>query len=456
MQLSSMDCRTKILLTCAGVLLCALGATIVGCSNGAADYVYRHYQVDNTLTRKLRQLHADTSVRIYEQPIDWAARYPFATEAAPQTSPYAQARALYHDLQATKQKTEQWLNKHILGYDTLLELANRYKATLRWNIEPLHGRNSVVTLPDGQLISFRARCDTTELAAQTAELADFCQARGIPFLMVLAPGKISRNETYAGTLDFSNENGDEYTAGLRARHVPYLDLRDALEAEGLDQHSMFYRTDHHWTATAGLWASSKIAAWLNTYSGYDIDLTQLSPSAYTKERLPHYYLGSYGEPLTTARVQPDDFVIYRPKAPVRLHITVPTMRIDQHGDFDITYNWDVIRPNHPTTATQSAYSTGAYGGYSYGRRALSRLHNETRHDGHRLLMLCDSYANVVRPFLALGTETITSIDPRQFTGSIHRYIEDEQPDAIVLLYYIGELSDHFDDKTPHTASFDFH
>ena len=50
-----------------------------------------------------------------------------------------------------------------------------------------------------------------------------------------------------------------------------------------------------------------------------------------------------------------------------------------------------------------------------------------------VLVIKDSYANAVLPFLALTTRKVTMIDPRYFDGSIKDYIKNNKPDVVLLL-----------------------
>ena len=64
---------------------------------------------------------------------------------------------------------------------------------------------------------------------------------------------------------------DVFLDRIRGAGVNAIDLRDNIEEENINVSDLFYRTDHHWTTKAGLWASWIIAEGLNDYCGYHID-----------------------------------------------------------------------------------------------------------------------------------------------------------------------------------------
>ena len=104
------------------------------------------------------------------------------------------------------------------------------------------------------------------------------------------------------------------------------------------------------------------------------------------------------------------------------------MDIDRTGDFSIFYDMKKMTP-------LTAYDT-----YAYGNRALLQIQNQAKKDGRKLLLIHDSFADVMTPFLALGMEYLQSIDPRYFYGSLQTFIEKERPDTVILFYDIIEFN----------------
>ena len=70
-----------------------------------------------------------------------------------------------------------------------------------------------------------------------------------------------------------------------------------------------------------------------------------------------------------------------------------------------------------------------------------KIHNENSSNGKKILVLKDSFGRVVTPYLALGVDETSVIDLRHFTGSLKSYIEEYKPDAVIMLYYPGNLGE---------------
>ncbi len=72
--------------------------------------------------------------------------------------------------------------------------------------------------------------------------------------------------------------------------------------------------------------------------------------------------------------------------------------------------------------------------YLFGKPAETVITNNTITDGKKILILRDSFAQVVAPFLALGTHEVDLICDQKFSGSICSYIRENKPDVILIIY----------------------
>jgi hypothetical protein len=70
----------------------------------------------------------------------------------------------------------------------------------------------------------------------------------------------------------------------------------------------------------------------------------------------------------------------------------------------------------------------------YGDKQVITVHNKLVHDGKKILLVKDSFAEVVSPFLSLGVEELHILDLRYFNGSIKSYVAQQQPDMVVVMY----------------------
>ena len=83
---------------------------------------------------------------------------------------------------------------------------------------------------------------------------------------------------------------------LEEAGVPYLDLREEMQAEGISVTDAFYTTDHHWKPQTGLWAFGKILEKLETTGAIpSVDPVYTDPGNYSFEIHENTFLGSSGK-----------------------------------------------------------------------------------------------------------------------------------------------------------------
>ena len=74
--------------------------------------------------------------------------------------------------------------------------------------------------------------------------------------------------------------------------------------------------------------------------------------------------------------------------------------------------------------------------------SLLRVENLLGGNGKRLLVLQDSFSLVVIPFFSLGYERVDYLDLRLWDGDLLAYIDETQPDMVLVLYNPGALEDN--------------
>jgi hypothetical protein len=314
---------------------------------------------------------------------------------------------------------------------SFIELAVRYEKIAGWNIL----NADIFDLGNGQLtevvkkavVSPQYPYGVNTPAAALYGLYDFLRGLDIDFLYVQSPHKIRRGDAVTGTLDFSAENTDRLLSALSSRRIPCVDMRKNIEEENLDHRSLFYQTDHHWKTETGLWAAKTIARYLNENKGFAIDLTVLDPERYRYEIFRNWHLGILGKKVTLVQARADDFTFISPGFDTDFSLKIPDKHIDARGDFDVFIE-------HAMLDTKNSYLLDAYGAYLYGNRPLISIHNNKLSGGKKVLLIKDSFANMVAPFLSTGIADLDIVDARIFDGSIETYIEKNRPDMVIVLY----------------------
>ena len=418
------------------------------------------FAMDNGFTRTILfdipEFQPQTLKRHEKTEIDWAARYPFAEKDAPadeeeKTLWNFKERLTKKFDEKIRDKANKWTNERLMFYHQIAETGRFYERALNWYVTPRHpGGNTSEAVPigGGYFSAMVNRVDMREYVSSVLSCRDFCREGNIDFLYVQTPQKIGKYDDpeLSGVVDFTNQNGDDMAAGLKAAGADFIDIREEAHKDLIINREMFFKTDHHWQPRYGLWATGKIVRHLNEKYNFGIDEKIYAPQNYKYTLCKNYFLGNLGHDLTLAKVEPEDFMLVYPDFPTDLTYQIPTRNIDKRGDFLITYNMEHLE-------RKDYYNLSPYEGYNYSNNALTLIRNNLPAAHGKILLVKDSNASVIAPFLALGVKNIDIIDMRHFTGSLRSYIKETKPDMVIMAYNIGAYRGI--DWRSHKDMFDF-
>ncbi|MBQ7578012.1 MAG: hypothetical protein IJT21_07100 [Synergistaceae bacterium] len=229
-------------------------------------------------------------------------------------------------------------------------------------------------------------------------------------------------------LDFSNQNADRFLTLLDNYGVKYYDLRKNLHDQGMNHHEAFFRTDHHWKPESGLWAAGETLKILRDNYNWPVNPEILNPENFDYVIYRNWFLGSQGKKIKLVRTKPDDISLIYPKFETSFIYEIPTSAINKTGDFAIIYSMESIQ-------THDYYNLNSYAAYDYADQPLIKFTNLLTSCDKKLLVIHESFANCVLPFLALDIKNVAEIDLRHFTGSLRNYITSERPDIVIIMYY---------------------
>ncbi len=195
---------------------------------------------------------------------------------------------------------------------------------------------------------------------------------------------------------------NELTSELRDvenAHIIYL--YDAL-AEHKDE-QLYYRTDHHWTTRGAGCAYDAIAK--------DMGLEVQDILKYESHEQGDF-LGTHYSKYKGLFVRPDVIEYY--DVPIK-GLELEKRLVDNLIDREKLEGYD------------------KYAAFMYGNDG-SYVVNADKGAGRRLIILKDSYANCLIPYLVMNYDTITVMDLRYFGGNVYEVLEND-PEADVLLLY---------------------
>lgn len=265
----------------------------------------------------------------------------------------------------------------------------------------------------GRLMERVDEPDETKLAANITAVRKLAAATDVPVTLALVP---TAADVYQDTLPAGAPSADQQALLARISRetgVPAADLAAPLRRHR-DEY-IFYRTDHHWTS-------------LGAYYGAEALLDSLGQTiapldSFQPERVSENFNGTLYSSSGVRTVKPDAIDIYVPQ-----------------GNAEVE-SWRSGAPE-PGALYDRSYldQKDQYSMFLGGNQPLAVI--RTGNPGGRLLLVRDSYADSLAPFLIAHFSEIHLFDARYFKQPISAYIAQNEIDQTVLLFSLPNfLSD---------------
>lgn len=261
-----------------------------------------------------------------------------------------------------------------------------------------------VLLPDKQGI----------FTANKNALGAFAAKTGIPFYVLAVP---SGSQEEPENLPYSAPNHDqreEFNAlkTSAGANTTVIDVFGALSLKtGRDS---YFKTDHHWTAYGAYEGYSALAAAMGIPCAPQSDFTYKAVSQ------PFY--GTLYSKAVWGGSEPDEFVL--PYYKKDSNVTQQTGKSIHQGIY-----WEEY------LSEKDKYSV-----YLGGNPAVTVVKNPSAKGG-KLLILKDSFANSMIPYLSVNFSEIHIIDLRYYNKDIYEYIKQNGIHRAAAIYSIKQLSE---------------
>ncbi len=307
------------------------------------------------------------------------------------------------------EQTDAYLTDHFPAREPLIGV----NAALR----QAEGLNAVNTIYRGKadwLIPAPLADDTEVLHRNLSALTAFLQETGKPVSALVVP------TTGAIEQDFLPRLHKNYPDAVLLEEIrkvlegtaKWCDVRTAFEADP-EREKLFYRTDHHWTTQGAYRAYEQFCA--------VSDRTPTPKSAYKIIEVPDFYGTSYAKSGLWA-TKPDTLEVWDTGKSYAVTVQDENRKVQQ----DSLFFWE-----HREKADKyPIFLDGNHG----------RVTIETGNKGGRLLVLRDSFAHCLAPFLTEHFARIDLIDLRYFKAqTVTEYLAQNPADEILLCYGLDSL-----------------
>lgn len=175
------------------------------------------------------------------------------------------------------------------------------------------------------------------------------------------------------------------------------------------QEAIYYKTDHHWTTKGAYYAYRALCERMG--------IVPQDETAFHIEQVTDDFYGSLYSKSGYRHVQPDSIVLYLPKREQRIKVTYT----EEERITDSLYEWDNLNNKDQYTV----FLNGNHGMVEIAAQQPT---------GGKLLVVKDSYANSLIPFLTAHFAEIDVVDLRYFEGSLTARVREQAYDEVLLLY----------------------
>lgn len=313
------------------------------------------------------------------------------------------------------QNVEQYLSDHFPGRDGWVG-ANAY-------LEQAEGRGAVGTIvrgADDWLFPAPISDDRQILQDNMQAITAFAQAQSVPVYLMAVPtaGAVVEDKLPDLHLDYLDADMLEQARRSAGDSLHWLDvMEDFSTAE--EPGKLYYRTDHHWT-TEGAYRAYRLLM-------QEMGESSVARDVFSVERVPDFYGTSYSKSglwLTP----PDEIELW-----IDLDLQAVTSVHDGNRREPVVQQGMLFRDYLDQADKYPVFLSGNH----------ARIHIETNAESDkRLLVVKDSYAHALAPFLAEEYRTIDLIDLRYFKRqTISDWMQAHPVDEVLFVYGLSSLAE---------------
>ena len=195
-----------------------------------------------------------------------------------------------------------------------------------------------------------------------------------------------------------------------------IDIVDTLK-ENNKTYPMYYRLDHHWTSYGAYYAYIEFCK--------QNSLEYLPISEYSIDEVTKEFNGTLYSKASLYSLKSDSIHVFKPKNGENLKVEYIVG--DKITTKDSLYEYSYLDK-------KDKYSL-----FLNNNQPLIKITNNNINNGKKLLVIKDSYANSLIPFLTYNFNEIHVIDPRYYKASITEYTKNNNITDTLFVYNMNTL-----------------
>lgn len=197
----------------------------------------------------------------------------------------------------------------------------------------------------------------------------------------------------------------------------YIDVAAVLDEH--DDEYIYYKTDHHWTTDGAFYA-------YQAYCDY-VGLEGISYNDFEIKSVTDDFYGTIYSKANLLQTKPDKIYRYTPNMPL---------------SYTVDYNMGQ-KTSDSLYEEEFLLKRDKYSYFLGGNNAVVKITSSNK-NGKTLLVLKDSFAHSIAPFLANEYENVIMLDLRYYNGKVSEFITQNAVTDLLVLYNFATL---YTDKT---------
>lgn len=283
-----------------------------------------------------------------------------------------------------------------------------------------NGSSGVYNCKDGYLINVPVSKDN-RINKNIGVVADFAKSVDVPVTVMFAPstGYVADDVLPAVHNSYNDDiYFESISKKLEQDNINFVDLRKTFKDEYKKGNQLYYKTDHHWTTLGAYTAYTQLCGSLN--------ITPAQKDMFKVETYDNFYGTTYstsGFWLTP----PDKIELWKNPDNTEENINVKVA------------DGDKVKESGSLFFEEHLKEDDKYPVFIDGNHAVSEITNKNAKGG-TLVMIKDSFAHSMAPFLAENYSRIVMVDMRYYKQSVSQLVKDEKADNVIVLYGIDNFA----------------
>ncbi|WP_286924078.1 MULTISPECIES: DHHW family protein [Lysinibacillus] len=189
--------------------------------------------------------------------------------------------------------------------------------------------------------------------------------------------------------------------------INFIDVYPTLRSK--ENEYIYYKTDHHWTTKGAYYAYLELSKNLN--------FTPTQKESFNIKKITNSFYGSLYSKGGFRHIDPDSIELYEPKEAIKYKVEY----VDEDKTSSTLYEMNNIKKKDKYTV------------FFNGNHPLVKITTENTSE-KKIVVVKDSYANALLPFLLPHFSEIQVIDLRYYSDSLHLFIQKNKIDEMLLIY----------------------